>query len=111
MRVFVLFCFFLRKKFTTFSTDRIVALRSVNKILKSYIFKKLRFCSQRTNTLFPLRRDKPMTSILASSFFKLYPESNAHNEPIVVVSGKKKNKKTWDIFHATFNNCTFNFGQ
>jgi hypothetical protein len=42
--------------------------------------------------LFSLRRDKRtiMTSILALSFSKLNPESNAHNaEQIVVLSGTK----------------------
>ena len=97
--------FFLAQEiYTAFSTDRIVAFRSVNKILKSYDF-----AANVPMHYFPyVEINVRMTSRLASSFSKPYPESNAHNaEPIVVISGTK----SWDFFHATFNNCTFNFGQ
>jgi hypothetical protein len=92
------------RKYTTFSTDRIVAFRSVNIILKSYDF-----AANIPIHNFPyVEINVRMTSILVSSFSKLYPESNAHNaEPIVIISGTK----SWDFFHATFNNCIFNFGQ
>jgi hypothetical protein len=40
-----------------------------------------------------------MTSRLASSFSKLYPESNAHNaEPIVVISGTKFRDFSMELF-------------
>jgi hypothetical protein len=82
--------FFLRKKYTTFSTDRIVAFWSVNKILKSYDF-----AANIPIHNFPyVEINVRMTSILVLSFSKLYPESNAHNaEPIMVISGKK----SWDF--------------